>query len=593
MSELAPPRRRAHWLPIGLAVATAAVALAFDPLALAAQPKRALLLLLALGAVVSLLLRAPRAARASTSDRWVAACACAFVALSALSLFYGNAAGRLDLATWLGALGLSLFVARMQPPSAVFAARLSAVFVGGCSGALAVVAALSGARGLSLHAGQGNPNWLGLLLAACVPLSIDFCMACLRDPKSNRRDRWLSLGCLGVVVLEIAGLALAESRVAWVALAAVGAIRAFAHVAHLARRPRALVMLAGVALMLLVLVAAFELSGAGPLEQPLRALGGRAAIARHALAAAHVAAPWGVGLGRFGHAFLDAQGAELQLLPSAQAARQFVNATTAHNDFLQAAVESGPLAAIALLLAFLLGARSLVHGRLPAAGATVAVVAFCALGDSPLRMPALVAFLAVVVGAQHARRAPRTSASSPTTWRRHLSGAAYVAVALGIALSLPVVVRDWLGTRVRSTAAELAPEARLLRLRHACALDPDSGEAWLELGLFELVLGERLALTHLERSQPLLANAGTAIALGQAALAAQEPARAESEFRAALRWQPGSIRARAGLAEALLALKDYAGAEAAAKAAQSLAPADTRLRALSERISKARLDDGG
>src|SRR6185295_10929928 len=73
----------------------------------------------------------------------------------------------------------------------------------------------------------------------------------------------------------------------------------------------------------------------------LRSLAGRFWIWRVAARAATGALPWGDGLGSFPRLFLDRQGDALAGLQPAEAARRFVNATTAHDDWLELTAELG------------------------------------------------------------------------------------------------------------------------------------------------------------------------------------------------------------------------------------------------------------
>src|SRR5262249_7070819 len=158
-----------------------------------------------------------------------------------------------------------------------------------------------------------------------------------------RRSRAFG-GALALVLAQGAALYLAHSRVAW---CAAGLALVVAVIARVRRRPKRAstkdrlgIALAGV--FAAGALTAGHASSEGAISNDVPAevsLAGRMWIAKVTLHAAMEAGPLGEGLGRFGHAFADAQGGELRSLPRAVAARRFVNATTAHDDFLQAAVE--------------------------------------------------------------------------------------------------------------------------------------------------------------------------------------------------------------------------------------------------------------
>ena len=251
-----------------------------------------------------------------------------FVALSALSLAWHGTPGGRDLATSVGA-GALLAAACLRPRHEIAAcARLVAVLVGGGAALGAVAQALAGARGLAIHGGQGNPNWLGLLLAVSLPLSVSFALRRPRRPIA-----------LASVLLQLSALVLAQSRTAWIALAAAGVVTLVAHPAA-SRTGRWLAI--GGAMVLLAAVASMVHAGAAS------SLAGRAWIWRLAARAAMDSFPFGAGVGAFPALFLEQQGQALAALPAGEAARRFVNATTAHSDWLETAVETGLPGVIAL-----------------------------------------------------------------------------------------------------------------------------------------------------------------------------------------------------------------------------------------------------
>jgi len=295
-----------------MVVGAAVAALVYDPLALAAGPKTVTLILVAVTALgLGLASRGP--IRAPSRSVWLWLLACAW---SALTLAWGNPAALAGLAGWLGAAGLMLQVGQLDVPARVEVARLAAAWIGSVSALAALVQRLVGAQGIAVHGGQGNPNWLGLVLAVALPLTVDAALAA-----AGARRRLLLGGC----VVQLGGLLLSGSRVGWIALALV------ALVAAVGRRRRrwgvALVATAGLAATLWI---------AGRGEKPLvEAWAGRVQIWTATARAASVSQPFGVGLGDFGEAYLAQQGRVLSVLTPGQAARRFINATTAHGDWLQ------------------------------------------------------------------------------------------------------------------------------------------------------------------------------------------------------------------------------------------------------------------
>jgi tetratricopeptide (TPR) repeat protein len=238
-------------------------------------------------------------------------------------------AGARDLATLTCGLGATVLGLELG----IDVARLAGAITGTGAAAIAIASAAAGARGMHLHAGQGNPNWLGLLVAVTLPLTIDLAM--------TKRSRAAALG----VCAQAIALYLSHSRVAWGAALVACAPFAFF------RGARARVIAA--ALLGAALVASPALAQTDvPADL---ALAGREWIWRMTANAASGALPFGAGLGGFGHAYLDAQGVALAGRTPAEAARSFVNATSAHEEYLQAAAESGPFAALALVAWLLYG----------------------------------------------------------------------------------------------------------------------------------------------------------------------------------------------------------------------------------------------
>ncbi len=559
-------RVRAELGILAVAAALAFAGFAYDPRAEAAEPKRVLgLLIAALALAAWLTRRSPRRAIG-----WGARAGIAFVGVSSLSLAWGLPCGARDLATFVAALGAGAIAARLGPLLGAQLARTTALLTGTLVATAAVGSALVGTRGLALHAGQGNPNWLGLLLAVTLPLSVDAAHAW-------RRSRTACAAALTATALELGALTVSHSRVGW---GATLAALVFAGIVVAFRRKRWPRRAAGVAALAVFCVAGSAAAeGDVPADLALR---GRAWIWHQTARAAASAAPFGAGLGRFGHVYLEAQGRELARLSPGQAARRFVNATTAHEEYLQAAVESGPVAALLLAWALLLGARAHARGRWLGGAAALIAVAVASLGDSPLRQPAVAIVTGLVLGVtvrgRRARAGPRRVAPL-------LLGLAAVTWLLFAA------TRGWLATRERSRANDASPMVRVSMLAKSTRLDPGSGECALELGLARLALGDADgALGELRRADELLADTGVRVAIGSALLAQGHPVEADGAYRRALAFDPGSFRARVGLAEALVDEGELDLAEIEALTARRSLPGDPRVRDVLDRIRERQMD---
>ena len=553
---------------VGPALATTLGALAYDPLAEAAEPKRALGLALCACGVALWIARPTR----SPVPEWGARAALGFLGISALSLCWGLPAGTRDLSTLCAALGVGLLASALGPRDARHAARLCALGLGGVSASLVVSSALRGATPAELHAGQGNPNWLGLLLAVTLPLSLDAARVFRRAAPS-----WRVL-VFAACLVQLPALYLSHSRVAWLAasLASVG----FLLLTTPRRSYRVLLLLPLLAALLGVAASNPGSTGDVPFD---RALGGRAWIWQHSARAAWHAFPLGAGLGRFGHAYLDAQGEALAELKPGQAARRFTNATTAHNDYLQAAAESGPFAALLLGGALILGACAHARRRWLGGAAALAACAVTALADSPLRQPGIVLLVGLLLGVPLRARVPAPRRVAPTL------------LALGALAVTALLARDalrgWLGTRERTLARDAEPRQQIAHLLRSARLDPSSGETQLELGLARLRLGDaRGASAALGRADAAFADTGARIAIGQAELELSRTAAAGHAFERALAWNFGSFRARLGLSQVRLREQRLDDAEREALTAYKLLPGDPRGRELLDAIREAKMD---
>jgi O-antigen ligase len=590
---------------IGLSLAAVIAAVAWDPIAPAADVKRALGLAVGVAALALGLARLLRRAGGSGSMRapplpLPAALWLGFVVWSGASLAWGSPGGVSSLGTWAGATALLLAsrVFGISGEESPRAASLTAAGIGGLSALFAIAQAAAGARGLGIHGGHGNPNWLGLLLAFTLPLSIDLAASLRR----NASRAWALAAALAAV--QVPALLLARSRVAWAASLAALALWVLLQSARALRRGRAV---AAGALAIAIVTGSVAARSApldptadDPGDTPItEAWEGRVWIWRASADAAAREMPLGAGLGGFAGAYLDAQGKRLEGVAPKIASRRFLNATTAHSDWIEAAVSSGLPGLLLLAAAVLAGIASAIREGRSADAAALVALAVCAAGDSPLAQPGVVIPFALLLGASSMeprgdlQPKPLLEGQNRRRAIRLPYPRALFAVALGCAaLLLATAVATWLGSRRLTRAREgLLPEERLAALSSAVRLDPRSGEAALALGLARLELGDpRGALLDLERSRALLANIGTDIAIGNAHLAAGSPERAASAYRRALARHPGSFRARLNLAEALVELGAHREANEHLTAARSIYPGHPKLALVAERLRRAIID---
>jgi O-antigen ligase len=567
--------------------------LVFDPAAHAADPKRVVILGVALVVAAAAWSKQGSPPGKGTVAEYTLL---AFLLLSAATAAWGTGAGLRDLGTFAGA---ALVAWAFRPAAAHALARRVGSVVGGGVSLLALLALAGGSRGFALHGGQGNPNWVGLLLAVTLPLSLD-AVAC-----AGARRPWPFVA-VGLAAVQLPVLFLAHSRVAWVAaalsLATAGILakRSFSS-RRRARGGRAVLAAIGVGALLAVVVMRSERAPASsppaahisddptPVDgSASRSFAGRLWIWRTSAHAAVVAPFFGAGLGGFPESYLTAQGDALRTLPPREAARRFVNATTAHDEPLQVAIESGVLAALLLVLG--LGALVVGHfraGRVGLGGASLAVL-IASLGDSPLRQPAIALLVGLLIAAERPRPASRPIARSPLFSRLQRLVVALAILSAGLLLS--DAARGFLAAHVATEASEIVnPEARGRRLAHASRIDPSSGEIRLALGVSALAAGDAaLALTHLEAARPR--TMGTLCAMGEAALALDDAHRAADAWNAALALHPGSARAHLGLAESEHRLGHDDRAEASLRIAKLLLPGDPRVAAMEDRLAEARSD---
>jgi tetratricopeptide (TPR) repeat protein len=209
--------------------------------------------------------------------------------------------------------------------------------------------------------------------------------------------------------------------------------------------------------------------------------------------------------------------------------------------------------------------------------ASVVALFVCTLGDDPLRKPAVVLLLAVVL------------ATLPHGKSRPIRAPVLASAALACALLLVPASRAWRSDRLVALAELATPDERGRLVRSAATIDRGSADAAFALGLARLDEGElEAARTSLLRARSLDDDSATSIALGDVELLRSDLTAAEEAFRHAIARRPGSFRAHLGLAEVLRRQGRLDDAVALARVARSIRPFDVALVDLEERLA----DDG-
>lgn len=433
-------------------------------------------------------------------------------------------------------------------------ARDTSIAIGTGAAVIASVQWLRGARGMEFHGGLGNPNWLGLLLAITLVLTIF----------ATASRRWLA----AAVAVQLFAWAVAQSRAGWIALVAGLGI------AWVARRRRVGIPLVAMLALASVVAARLHVTHHGGV---LGALAGRFWIWKSSLAAAVHALPFGTGVDRFSDAYLVEQGRLLLGWDAAEASRTFVHATTAHNEWLHAFATLGAVGVVLLAALVALGIDA-TRRRFPAGAGALGALAVGASADVPLHVPAILVVTALLLST--ARRAP-------------LGGDRLVAIAL-VALCvapLEASVRHWRTTRLMTDARDALPAARSALLHAAATLSPGSAEAQFAWGTDQVDRGDLEAgLTSLQRSRALSAAVSTDVAIGNALVALRRPGEARAAYARALGKNPGSFRAHANLAVALAELGDFPAAQRELALAQKLYPGHDKLPHIEETVRRLRLE---
>jgi len=541
-------------LPVLFALVIGVAALAYDPTAPAATVKSAALAVVAIAALAVTM-------RAFWRGRPIATGIATWLLMTAyatVSLAWAAHPNTSQLLPWFAGGALGTAAASLPADERRRLATRVALVVASGSAVWLLLAFAGGERGMALHGGHGNPDWAGLAIAVAVPLLIDGYRSA-----THRLERGLYAAA---ATLSLPALLLSGSRTALIALVLVALV--FAH------GRRRWLLAAPVASVLGYLAMTSKLGAAWH---------GRLWLWRSSAHAAIDALPIGHGQGDFGFAYLDAQGPLLAQLSLDEAALRFVNATTAHNDWLQALVEGGP-PQLLLLATTLLPATVALWSRWRGGAACIAVVIISSLGDAALMQPAVVTLLCLVL------------ANTPPSRARGawFEGAAAALLLVTLAAALPTAVRSWLSARALVKVSRYQPDAHVHGLEQVIAFAPNSGEANLALGVALLEHGDRIhalrALAPLQRSRQLLANVSTDVALGNAHLLLADSDAAIFAYRRALTRHPAMFRARSNLAEALRRAGKLDGAARELAAARELQPNHPKLQRIAEQLRRDRVD---
>lgn len=525
--------------PLAAGACACLVALAYDPNAPAADPKRwGLLVLGVFGA-----LAAAMGSRPSPVPSRVEVLGALFVAWSVVSIAWGTRSGFVDAAPWVGAIGIVLFFRQTRAFGAAFFENATCTL---CT-VLAVIALVeANLFGTSwVHGLQGNPDWLGLVLALGVP--------CFVARIAERR-----IFVLGLLLVVVA-LAFAHARGGAIAAmaGAIGVIVPRRAASEANDRP--------------ALSAAAVASGFH--DHPwLQSLAAREWLFRCSYDVGFVHFPFGAGLGRFHEAFLGAQSARLAALPIALQESTYLNATTSHSDISQAWAETGLVGAL-LLVGFLLALILHAHRTSRAAFGTSLALAAAVVLDMPLRQPTCVLVLALLVGSMGSARGAARATLSPHVGAPHFAGVIVAASALLLGLSSRTWFAHHLVRNAEDHADRVMAAPALLRIE---TWDPSVSFllATQSLSLGDLEAADRYA----SRANTWRPDLGSFLLLGNISMARGNFERARIAFEHALAIHPASFRAHASLASAFAALGRRDPARDHAKRAVFLRPGSSKAR---------------
>lgn len=509
---------------------------------------------------------------AGTNPAWL--CGTGFLAWTALSAAWGAGGALLKLAMPLAALGIGCVSASLGVERARRVAAFVALSVASTLALIVLATSLGGGRAFALHAGQGNPNWTGLMLAVALPLA-------LSAPLPRWSDGTRAAVRLGAAIALLGALVITGSRTGVVAALAGLTIVALGDVRS--RRFRVCMVGLLVTLAIALVFGTNATGGAEATRSAEHALRGRLWIHELTARAALEHLPWGAGLGRFHEVFLVAQGRALGEFAPAEAARRFQNATTAHQDFFELSLESGPVALVLFAGALVLAFRQHLELGFHAGAGSIAAFATASLSDSPFRETPATILIALVLAALPGTHGLQAPVRRVFAFR--------IGLLASVGLLLPQAIGAFAASLAQSAALEATPARRLELLRYAQSLDPTNAALALELGAARLELGDTDAAVHdLQLAERLAPGVASAVALGNALLARDALNDAGTAYRRAIALNSGSFRARVGLAETLRRAGRFADAEPHAAVAVALLPGDARARELLDRIREQRTD---
>jgi tetratricopeptide (TPR) repeat protein len=354
--------------------------------------------------------------------------------------------------------------------------------------------------GRRAHGTLGNPDFLGGWLAMLLPAAL---LAAARGAGWGRR-----LAALSAALIALA-LALTLARGAWLAAAAGCCVAAAASGIRPGWRPLLLGGAVVVAAFFTVVALGSGQAGlAGRLKEGADlgsdAWGSRAFMASVALDLARER-PWtGVGGGAFEMEYLRRQGERLRT----DLNQPFRLTADAHNDWIQAAAETGFPGLLLWLTLFTLALRAAWrHGGAEGGAVAGALAAFGVQGcfHFPWDIVPSAGLLLLCLGAAAALQS-RASWTPPAAWPWPAAVAVLACLGLGLHQAGASALLN------SGTAVQADPATRVLAvplLRGAAALDPEDERAWSRLGGAQMARGDAAgAVGSFQRALQALPSAG-------------------------------------------------------------------------------------
>ncbi len=347
--------------------------------------------------------------------QWSGAALLLIAALAASSRSRGAGISRADLPLWMliGYAAISLFWSPVPQVGAAFVVK--AAFVGGLIWSFRLVfeagreiPILIGVAGAVLQTllliyfppttitigGFGNPNFVVEMMAMALPWIAGFAL------RRGRSVGGFALWGLFCVALWFA-IVDTPSKVPILVLGGLGVLAVPFALLHLGK--------VGVAVGIAALTAVAWAASLRGLASFTRSLGERGEIFLNTLAIARDTFPWGGGAGSFGALYPLYQERHLANLPEHYLILRRVLIGAAHNDFLQAVVDYGAPAIVALFAAAALAAAAFVAKRSAWRGpalASLAAGALASLVGFPFQNPATLVLAALAVAGLTARTEP-------------------------------------------------------------------------------------------------------------------------------------------------------------------------------------------